>query len=334
LLGQSPEMMDVVARLQRIAPSQAAVMLIGESGTGKEVAARMLHAHSRRATRPFVAVNCGAIPASLVEAEMFGYERGAFTGAVRQHDGYFERASGGTLFLDEITEMPFELQAKLLRVLETGRMHRVGSADEMAVDVRIVTATNSTPEAAVRERRLREDLFYRLAVIRVDLPPLRQRGDDVELLAQAFLDRLNRDCGMRKRFVRGTLASAKRYPWPGNVRELKNCVERSYLLCDDLVALDLPTAMPAPGGANDAADCIRLPIGMTMLDAERELLLATLRFCGGNKRRTASVLGVSLKTIYNKLVGYDAATGTGASTRPDAAASARVPSLVSAVAGD
>ena len=304
LIGESSEIREVAACLRRIAPSQAAVMLVGESGTGKEVAAQLLHTLSARASGPFVAINCGAIPANLVEAELFGYERGAFTGAVRQHEGYFERASGGTLFLDEITEMPIALQAKLLRVLETGRMRRVGGSQEIEVDVRIVTASNRAPEPAVRELRLREDLFYRLAVFLVRLPALRQRGDDIELLAQVFLDRLNREYATSKRFVPGTLSVARAHSWPGNVRELKNCVERSFVLCDDLVKLDLHSALPLSGNDDDGGECVRFPIGMKMSDAERELLLATLRYCGGNKRRTADVLGVSLKTVYNKLVAY------------------------------
>ncbi len=308
MIGESPEMLEVAERLRRIAPSLAAVMLVGESGTGKEVAAQMLHTHSMRASAPFVSVNCGAIPANLVEAELFGYERGAFTGALRQHQGYFERASGGTLFLDEITEMPIDLQAKLLRVIESGRMVRIGGTEEIAIDVRIVTATNRPPDAAVRDRRLREDLFYRLAVFLVRLPPLRQRGNDLELLAEAFLAQLNRENGTAKRFAPATLALAATHTWPGNVRELKNCVERSYVLSDEVVELDVQRALDVSDGDPDAGDCVRLPIGVTMADAERELLLATLRQCGGNKRRTADVLGVSLKTVYNKLVGYGSAT--------------------------
>src|SRR4029453_3088807 len=224
LIGESPEMVEVADHIRRIAPSQATVMLVGESGTGKEVVAALLHSHSTRSSAPFVAVNCGAIPANLVEAELFGYERGAFTGAVRQHQGYFERAAGGTLFLDEIAEMPLELQTKPLRVLETGRMVRVGGSEEIAVDVRIVTATNRVPEAVIRERRLREDLYYRLAVFVVRLPPLRQRGDDIMLLARAFLERLNREYATHKRFDAGTLAVARAHAWPGNGRELKNCI--------------------------------------------------------------------------------------------------------------
>lgn len=303
LIGRSPEMLEVVERLRRVAPSGAAVMLVGESGTGKEIAAQLLHTQSTRASGPFVSLNCGAIPASLVEAELFGYERGAFTGAVRQHQGYFERASGGTLFLDEITEMPLALQAKLLRVLESGHVVRVGGAEQIAIDVRIVTATNRPYDAAVRDRGLREDLFYRLAVILVRLPPLRQRGDDIELLAEEFLARLNRDHGTAKRFNPATLAVARTHTWPGNVRELKNCVERSYVLSDGLVSLDVHPVLDVGTNVLVAGDGVRLPIGTTMADAERDLLLATLRHCGGNKRRTADMLGVSLKTVYNKLVG-------------------------------
>ncbi len=307
LIGQSTQMLEVAERIRRIAPSLAAVMLVGESGTGKEVAAKMLHSHSLRSSGPFVSVNCGAIPANLVEAELFGYERGAFTGAVRQHQGYFERASGGTLFLDEITEMPIDLQAKLLRVLESGRMVRVGGAEEIATDVRIVTATNRPSDEAVRDRHLRKDVFYRLAVIVVRLPPLRQRGDDIALLAETFLGQLNRAFGTEKRFDPAALAVARKYAWPGNVRELKNCVERSYVLSDDIVRLDVEPTVDV-SSAPDCGECVRLPIGTTMADAERELLLATLRYCRGNKRRAADVLGLSLKTVYNKLVGYGNAT--------------------------
>jgi len=316
LIGESPEMTQVAAQLRRVAATQATVMLVGESGTGKELAAQFLHAHSARASGPIVAVNCGAIPANLVEAELFGYERGAFTGAVRQHQGYFERAAGGTLLLDEITEMPLDLQTKMLRVLETGRMVRVGGTEEITVDVRIVTASNHPPEAILRDRRLREDLFYRLAVFVVRLPPLRRRGDDIELLARAFLERLNSEYGTQKRFDPGTLALARAHSWPGNVRELKNCVERSFVLCDDVVVLDLQPIRHASVAGADQRECVQIPIGTTLADAEREVLLATLRHCGGNKRRTAEMLGVSVKTIYNKLVGDTRPSAT--PTRTDA----------------
>ena len=300
LIGKSPAIVEVAAQLRRIAKSMATVLLVGESGTGKEVAAEMLHANSSRAKAPFVAVNCGAIPANLVEAELFGYERGAFTGATRQHQGYFERAGGGTLFLDEITEMPLELQTKLLRVLETGRMVRVGGSEEIAVDVRVLTASNHAPETMLHDRRLREDLYYRLAVFVVRLPPLRQRADDIELLARVFLDRLNREYRTQKEFAPGALALARTHSWPGNVRELKNCVERSFVLGDDAITLDV---QPLPPLDVDSDQCVRIPIGATLAEAERAVLLATLRRCGGSKRRTAEVLGISVKTIYNKVVG-------------------------------
>ena len=325
LIGESPEMIEVAAQLRRVASSQATVMLVGESGTGKELAAQFLHAHSPRANGPIVAVNCGAIPANLVEAELFGYERGAFTGAVRQHQGYFERATGGTLLLDEITEMPLDLQPKLLRVLETGRTVRVGGTEEIAVDVRIVTASNHPPETILRDRRLREDLFYRLAVFVVRLPPLRRRGNDIELLARAFLERLNREYGTRKRFDPGTLAIARTHRWPGNVRELRNCVERSFVLCDDLVTLDLQPIRQGPLACAEQGESVQIPIGMTLADAEREVLHATLKHCGGNKRRTAQMLGVSVKTIYNKLVGERNATSSSPADAPRLGSPSRVP---------
>ena len=324
LVGQSPAIVEVTAQLRRIAKSQATVLLVGESGTGKEVAAEMLHANSSRAKAPFVGVNCGAIPANLVEAELFGYERGAFTGATRQHQGYFERASGGTLFLDEITEMPLDLQTKLLRVLETGRMVRVGGSEEIAVDVRVLTASNHAPETIIQDRRLREDLYYRLAVFVVRLPPLRQRVDDIELLARLFLERLNREYGTGKEFAPGALALARTHAWPGNVRELKNCIERSFVMGDEVITLDL---QPAPAVAADGESCVRIPIGATLAEAERALLLATLRHCRGSKRRTAEMLGVSVKTIYNKVVGLHDEPPPAAARRGDAPARIGVPCL-------
>ena len=304
MVGQSAEMLAVAEHLRRIAPAMASVMLVGESGTGKEVAARLLHAHGARPDGPFVGVNCGAIPANLVEAELFGYEHGAFTGAVRQHRGYFERSSGGTLFLDEIADMPIDVQVKLLRVLESGRATRVGGSEEFAVDVRIVAATNRNPGTAIRDHRLRDDLFYRLAVFLVWLPPLRQRGGDIEILAETFLRQLNLENGTKKRFDRASLALARDHPWPGNVRELRNCVERSYVLSEDVVRLDVQSALGVADAGAGTGDGVHLPIGLTIAEAERELLLATLRHFGGNKRRTADALGVSLKTIYNKLLEY------------------------------
>ena len=297
-------MLEVAERMRRIAPSLAAVMIVGESGTGKEVAAQMLHLHSARSSGPFVSVNCGAIPANLVEAELFGYERGAFTGAVRQHQGYFERASGGTLFLDEITEMPIDLQAKLLRVLESGRMVRVGGTDEIAVDVRVVTATNRPP---TRPSAIGACARTSSIGLRCSWSGCRRCGS-AATISSSWPTRSSRSStgenGTAKRFDPASLAVARAHPWPGNVRELKNCVERSYVLCRTTSSGWTCSRRSTCPSRLDGGDCVRLPIGTTMADAERELLLATLRHCGGNKRRTADVLGVSLKTVYNKLVGY------------------------------
>ncbi|MEM5292678.1 sigma 54-interacting transcriptional regulator, partial [Paraburkholderia sabiae] len=217
-------------QIARVAPTALSVMLVGESGTGKEVAAQTLHQLSARNRHDFLAVNCGAISRNLIESEMFGHERGAFTGAERQHRGYFERANGGTLFLDEITEMPIGLQVKLLRVLETGMFMRVGTTAEISTDVRLIAATNRDPEKAVAEGKLRLDLYHRLNVVPISLPPLRERGNDIELLAQSFLDELNDQHGTKKHFptaIKDTLLS---YRWPGNVRELKNYVQRAYIM--------------------------------------------------------------------------------------------------------
>ena len=207
-------------------------MICGESGCGKELVAESIHAMSPRADKPFVAINCAAIPATLIEAELFGHERGSFTGAMRTREGVFERASGGTLLLDEITEMPLDLQSRLLRVLETKRLNRVGGSDDLEVDVRVIASTNRSPAQAFEEGRLREDIYYRLAVVTVQLPPLRERGEDILVLAEFFLGELNLRNGTRKRLSDELRARFVRHRWPGNVRELRNAVERAYILCD------------------------------------------------------------------------------------------------------
>jgi len=236
--------MTVVYQLiAKVAPSEASVLLIGESGTGKELAANAIHDESRCHAGPFVAINCGAFSANLIEAELFGYERGAFTGAIRSHRGCFERASGGTLFLDEISEMPIELQIKLLRALETGRFYRVGGEQELSVDVRIIAATNRDPNQAVTQGLLREDLLYRLAVFPLPLPPLRAREADIELLAQHFLDELNAAAGTSKVFTPLAREFLARHDWPGNVRELKNAVQRAFILADIMADLGLPAGV-------------------------------------------------------------------------------------------
>lgn len=296
-------MHTLFAQIQRVAATEATVLLEGESGTGKELIAMAIHQDSARHGSHFVAVNCGAIPGTLIEAVLFGHEKGSFTGAARQHAGYFEHASGGTLFLDEITEMPAEMQVKLLRVLECGRFHRVGGSEEINVNVRLIAATNRSLDDAVSEGRLRQDLMYRLAVFPIHVPPLRERDDDPELLAQHFLDELNRDAGTNKHFTRRSLERIRSYRWPGNVRELKNLVHRAYILSADAVTLEEP-AMTGGGKALLVNGTLNFPIGIPLADAQREIILATLKHYRGNKRQTAEILGISLKTLYNRLREY------------------------------
>ncbi|WJF89400.1 sigma-54 dependent transcriptional regulator [Paraburkholderia bonniea] len=305
MLGHSKPMQAVYDQISRVAPTAASVMLSGESGTGKEVAAQTIHQLSLRRKHAFLAVNCGAISPNLIESEMFGHERGAFTGADRQHKGYFERADGGTLFLDEITEMPAELQVKLLRVLETGMFMRVGTTREIETDVRLIAATNCDPEQAVLEGRLRLDLYHRLNVFPIGLPPLRERGKDVELLAQAFLDELNEQHSTRKHLPETLREMLLGYAWPGNVRELKNYLQRAYIMSSvdstevAMVPLQISLARPAAGTA------VTIAFGTSLAQADRQLILATLEQCGGVKTRAAEVLGISLKTLYNRLVEYN-----------------------------
>jgi DNA-binding NtrC family response regulator len=302
LYGSSPVMQEVYRMIEKVAPTEATVFITGESGCGKELVARTIHERSPRGRGPFVAINCGAIPQNLIEAELFGHERGAFTGANRQHRGCFERAEGGTLFLDEITEMAPEMQVRLLRVLETGRFMRVGGDGEIRTNVRVLTATNRDALDAVRDGRLREDLMYRLAVFPIVLPPLREREGDTELLAEHFLQMLNVEAGASKRFSRAALTTIRAYHWPGNVRELKNAVHRAFIMAEDMVELDLAgLACPAVEG-----ECLRVPVGTSLAEMERQAIFATLDHCRGNKRRAAEMLGVSLKTLYNRLTAYQA----------------------------
>jgi DNA-binding NtrC family response regulator len=325
LYGASTAMRQVYRLIERVAPTDSTVLVLGESGAGKEVVARTLHEKSRRAGGPFVAVNCGALPPNLIEAELFGHERGAFTGAVRSHRGYFERAAGGTLFLDEITEMAPELQVRLLRVLETGRFTPVGGDVEVAADVRVLAATNRDPGRAVREGRLREDLMYRLAVFPICLPPLRARGDDGALLAQAFLDALNRKEAAAKRLSPGSLERIRRHGWPGNVRELQNAVQRAFILADELLEVETGAALAAHGVHGDS---LQFAVGTPIAEMERAAIEATLARCAGDKRRCADLLGISLKTLYNRLAEYQAAGRAQAGRMPDGRASAgRSPAL-------
>jgi DNA-binding NtrC family response regulator len=316
LLGNSVAMQEVFRWIERVGPTEASVLLTGESGSGKELAAQMIHEYSARRGKPFIAINCGAIPAGLIEAELFGYEKGSFTGAVRAHAGVFERANGGTLLLDEVTEMPLDMQTRLLRVLESRKFYRVGANTEYASDVRVIAATNRCPLSAVQAGQLREDLLYRLAVFPIDMPPLRNRGDDVELLANHFLAELNADAGTQKRLSAPARLTLIQHSWPGNVRELKNCIERAFILGDSVLELapllqygargEQSSSAQAMGAVSGAADRDRLEIrvGSRIYDMERSLIEATLDYFKGNKRRAADALGCSLKTLYNKLNGY------------------------------
>jgi len=303
LLGASPVMQQLYDHIARVAPTEATVLLAGESGTGKELVAQSIHDRSRRRRMPFLAVNCGAISPNLIESEMFGHERGSFTGAERQHKGYFERADGGTLFLDEITEMPVELQVKLLRVLETGRFMRIGTDREVETDVRVLAATSRDPEAAVADGKLRADLFHRLNVFPLAMPPLRERGEDIAMLAQHFLDEMNRVHGTQKLFSPATLQQLVLHRWPGNVRELRNYVQRAYILSDEAIdATALPLGL-SPAG-DGSGPTLEIPVGTSLAEADKRLILATLEQCGGVKKHSAELLGISLKTLYNRLDEY------------------------------
>jgi DNA-binding NtrC family response regulator len=307
LIGHSPGIQKVRDLIARVAPTDSTVLICGESGVGKELVAESVHAMSPRAAEPFIAINCAAIPATLIEAELFGHERGSFTGAMRTREGVFERANGGTLLLDEITEMPLDLQSRLLRVLETKRLNRVGGSADLPIDVRVLASTNRSPARAFEEGRLREDIYYRLAVLTIELPPLRERGEDILVLAEFFLAELNLQNGTRKRLADDLRSRFLRHRWPGNVRELRNAVERAYILRDGELTLSDDEMPTLRGGADDSGthgDEIHIPIGATLDEIERTFILATLKHFEGDKRRAAGVLGCSLKTLYNKLHAY------------------------------
>jgi len=313
MVGVSQPMQKIYEMAARVAPTDATVLLTGESGTGKEVLAHTLHSLSKRRNGPLIAVNCGALSSSLIESELFGHERGSFTGAERQHRGFFERASGGTLFLDEIAEMPIQLQVKLLRILETSTVERVGGEGPIQLDARVIAATNRSPEESVREGKLRGDLLYRLNVFSLHLVPLRERGDDVLLLAEHFLGNLNKQAGTSKTFSRAVLRILRGHSWPGNVRELKNAIEHAFILAEDEITPQyLPPELTAAVPSNDLESkteasgppALTVDVGTPLAEAERRLILATLDHCGGDKKRAADVLGVSVKTIYNRLNFY------------------------------
>ncbi len=308
LVGRSKKMQEVMSTIAAVAPSRAGVLIIGESGTGKELAARTIHELSPRKGRPFVAVNCAAIPETLMESEIFGHEKGAFTGAIERRMGCFELADGGTLMLDEIGEMPMQTQAKLLRVLEDSKLRRLGSKNEISVDVRVLAATNKVPEEAVNKGQLRSDLYFRLNVVQIVMPPLRDHLDDLEPLTQALIEELNRKHQCTIKAIDDRLMDAFRhYSWPGNVRELRNTLERMMVMnTGELLSTE---NLPADFGRAASAgmgDELHLRAGMTVGEAERRLVFETLAFTGNNKTRAAEMLGISLKTLHNKLKEYEA----------------------------
>ncbi len=308
LRGRSSNMQRVYKQIARVAGTSVTVLIVGESGAGKEVVAQTVHELSRRRKGPFLAVNCGAISPQLIESEIFGHEKGSFTGASRQHRGFFERTHGGTLFLDEVTEMPVELQVKLLRVLETGTFMRVGSDELIETDVRIIAATNREPGDAVATGKLREDLFYRLNVFQIQVPPLRERLEDVASLAEHFLQSINEREQTRRVFTPDALLCLLGYHWPGNVRELRNVVQRSYIMAEsdsiDADCIPFDESKPQVTLAVNAAS-VTVPIGISIAEMERELILGTVNAFGGQKEKAAETLGISLKTLYNRLRDYD-----------------------------
>lgn len=306
LVGRTEPMTRIYEQIARVARTSVTVFVTGESGTGKELVARTVHDLSRRRNKPFLAVNCGAISPNLIESEIFGHEKGSFTGAERQHHGFFERAHGGTLFLDEITEMPAALQVKLLRVLETGTFMRVGSTTPQETDVRVVAASNRDPAQAVAAGALREDLFYRLNVFPIGMPPLRDRRGDLPLLVSHFLKEIGAREGAFKHASPAALDRLAQYRWPGNVRELRNVLQRAYVMTAGTEIGDqwLPRDVLVDPVPDVDGTTLQVPVGTPLAAVERQLILATLEHYGNQKERTAAALGVSLKTLYNRLKEY------------------------------
>jgi DNA-binding NtrC family response regulator len=312
LVGNSKAMQEVMLVVEMAAPSTASVLITGETGSGKEIVARTLHKLSPRAAKPFVAINCSAIPETLMESEIFGHEKGSFTGAHERRIGCFELAEGGTLLLDEIGEMPLPTQAKLLRVLEDRKIRRLGSKSETAVDVRVLAATNKDPQQAVAKGHLRQDLFFRLNVFHIHLPPLREHKEDLPLLVEHLIRESNVKHGKNVRGVSGEVMELFRaFHWPGNIRELRNALERSVIVCDrEIIGRQhLPADFGRGVGTTEGLGALRFPVGTTVDAAERELIFQTLAATNNNKTRAAELLGISLKTLHNKLKEYDSAGG-------------------------
>jgi|RhiMetdeSRZDD1v2_1073273.scaffolds.fasta_scaffold398363_2 DNA-binding NtrC family response regulator len=304
IVTRSTKMQEVLRIVDRVAPTESSVLLLGESGTGKELVARAIHERSPRAERPFVPIHCGALPREVLESELFGHEKGAFTGAVNAKPGLIELADGGSLLLDEIGDMEPDSQVKLLRVLETGMFFRVGGTRPRRVDVRLIAATNRDLAAAMKGGQFREDLFYRINTITVLLPPLRERPEDIELLAQHFLD-TNATYGL-KHLHPAALAALESYRWPGNVRELRHAIERGVILCkgDEIAVDDLPSEVAGGGSAASSPPAAGAATGPTLEAMERQHIVTTLRQVGGHRGKAAALLGIDPKTLYRKILGY------------------------------
>ena len=315
LVGGSPPMQRLYDQLARVAPTGATVLITGESGTGKEIVAQTIHEVSRRRLRPFLAINCGAISPHLIESELFGHEKGSFTGANRQHRGYFERAHGGTLFLDEITEMPMDLQVKLLRVLETQTVSRVGSDRPIETDVRVLAASNRNPHDAVTAGRLRKDLLYRLQVFPLYVPPLRERSEDIELLANHFLAQLNKHSNTSKALTPAAVDRLKRYHWPGNVRELANAIHRAYIMTDGEWITQIGLSQEPSLSADFSSRSFQIGVGDRIDAVEKRLILATVQHTH-TKEAAAEILGISVKTLYNRLRAYESGADLERTTPP------------------
>ena len=318
MVGTSPQMQSVFSTIRQVAPSKAAVLVVGESGTGKELVARAVHQLSPRRNGPFVAINCAAMPETLMESELFGHEKGAFTGALERRAGCFELAQNGTLLLDELAEMPSGTQAKLLRVLEDSRVRRLGGKNEISVDVRVVAATNRNLDEALKKGDLREDLFYRLNVFQIPLPPLRTRLTDLPVLTETLITNLNRKHTCNVTAVTPDVMEAfRKYSWPGNVRELRNVLERAVIMAGDgaIQMAHLPYDFGVSVGSLPLAqifepESVRLAVGTTVSEAEKALIQLTLQHTKNNKTRAAEILGISLKTLFNKLKEYGATADT------------------------
>jgi DNA-binding NtrC family response regulator len=312
LVGSSKKMQEIFRLMEMVAPSTASVLITGASGTGKELVARTIHDLSPRRNKAFVPINCAAIPETLIESEIFGHEKGAFTGALERRTGCFELAEGGTLLLDEIGEMPVATQAKLLRVLEDHKLRRLGSKVETTVDVRVLAATNKEPREAVERGELRNDLYYRLNVFNIDMPPLCEHKEDIALLVECLLKDMNAKHGRNVKTVSdAVLTLFQNYFWPGNVRELRNTLERAVIVCDSAIieTKHLPPDFGQTTVRTSSTDpnAVHLGVGTTVAEAERLLVLKTLESTSNNKTRAAEILGISLKTLHNKLKEYGSA---------------------------